>query len=189
MIVDEPLPFPEGKAAAEVLKAGENPGPGLKILGISAALGGLIKGRGGERHEDPRHRRRRWLLRQVPGYMGTNLSPAPCSASAGIVGLNIGIVVVSGSILSWHIAIPLYHACSSSTPTRRWRRTSPARVPRTSPARSGRPRSATGVGAMLIGGAWIAVLAAQLAAVGRTAVSAARGDPMRTSPRPSATCR
>ena len=32
MIVEEPLPFPEGKAAAEVLKAGENPGPGLKIL-------------------------------------------------------------------------------------------------------------------------------------------------------------
>ena len=27
-----------------------------------------------------------------------------------IVGLNIGIVVLSGSILSWHIAIPLYQA-------------------------------------------------------------------------------
>ena len=37
MIVENPLPFPEGKAAAEVLKAGENPGPGLKILGLSAA--------------------------------------------------------------------------------------------------------------------------------------------------------
>jgi putative OPT family oligopeptide transporter len=43
MIVEEPLPFPEGKAAAEVLKAGENPGPGLKILGISAFIGGLVK--------------------------------------------------------------------------------------------------------------------------------------------------
>src|SRR5690606_38792245 len=31
-IVEEPLPFPEGKAAAEVLKAGGNPGPGMKIL-------------------------------------------------------------------------------------------------------------------------------------------------------------
>ena len=31
MIVEDPLPFPEGKAAAEVLKAGDNPGPGLKI--------------------------------------------------------------------------------------------------------------------------------------------------------------
>ena len=32
MIVEEPLPFPEGKAAAEVLKAGENPGPGLAVV-------------------------------------------------------------------------------------------------------------------------------------------------------------
>src|SRR3954465_13094555 len=40
MIVDQPLPFPEGKAAAEVLKAGENPGAGMKILAISAGIGG-----------------------------------------------------------------------------------------------------------------------------------------------------
>ena len=42
MIVEQPLPFPEGKAAADVLKAGENPGPGLKILAVSAAIGGLV---------------------------------------------------------------------------------------------------------------------------------------------------
>ena len=34
MIVEQPLPFPEGKAAAEVLKAGENPAPGVKILAL-----------------------------------------------------------------------------------------------------------------------------------------------------------
>src|SRR3990170_2247595 len=43
MIVEDPLPFPEGKAAAEVLKAGENPGPGLKILAFSAAIGAVLK--------------------------------------------------------------------------------------------------------------------------------------------------
>src|SRR6478735_6231724 len=43
MIVENPLPFPEGKAAAEVLKAGENPGPGIRILGISAVIGALVK--------------------------------------------------------------------------------------------------------------------------------------------------
>ena len=43
MIVEDPLPFPEGKAAAEVLKAGENPGPGLKLLGFSAVIGALFK--------------------------------------------------------------------------------------------------------------------------------------------------
>ena len=110
MIVEEPLPFPEGKAAAEVLKAGDNPGPGMRILGISAGLGGLVKlmAESG--------------LRMIPDvasgatfigkyftFMATNLSPALLGVGY-IVGLNIGIVVVSGSILSWHIAIPLYHA-------------------------------------------------------------------------------
>ncbi len=37
------MPFPEGKAAAEVLKAGENPGPGLKILAVSGAIGAVVK--------------------------------------------------------------------------------------------------------------------------------------------------
>ena len=43
------------------------------------------------------------------GYMGTNISPALLGVGY-IVGLNIGIVVVSGSMLSFNIAIPLYHA-------------------------------------------------------------------------------
>ena len=41
--------------------------------------------------------------------MGTNLSPALLGVGY-IVGLNVGIVVVSGSILSFNIAIPIYHA-------------------------------------------------------------------------------
>src|SRR6478672_9335119 len=43
MIVENPLPFPEGKAAAEVLKAGANPGPGVKILAVSALIGAALK--------------------------------------------------------------------------------------------------------------------------------------------------
>ena len=43
------------------------------------------------------------------GYMGTNISPALLGVGY-IVGLNIGVVVVSGSLLSFNIAIPLYHA-------------------------------------------------------------------------------
>src|SRR5262245_61368429 len=43
MIVEDPLPFPEGKAAAEVLKAGENPGPGMKILGLAGGIGAVLK--------------------------------------------------------------------------------------------------------------------------------------------------
>src|SRR5512135_1253908 len=43
LIVDQDLAFPEGKAAAEVLKAGENPSQGIKILGGAALGGGIVK--------------------------------------------------------------------------------------------------------------------------------------------------
>ena len=109
MIVEEPLPFPEGKAAAEVLKAGENPGPGLKILAFSGAIGALLKlaAYSGMRLIPDTAAGAGFFGRYL-GYMGTNLSPALLGVGY-IVGLNIGIVVLSGSILSWHIAIPLYH--------------------------------------------------------------------------------
>ncbi len=110
MIVEDPLPFPEGKAAAEVLKAGENPGPGLKILALAGAIGALVKlaATSGLR-AIPDTAAGATFIGKYLGYLGTNLSPALLGVGY-IVGLNIGIVVVSGSILSWHIAIPLYHA-------------------------------------------------------------------------------
>src|SRR5262245_19387755 len=43
LIVDQGLAFPEGKAAAEVLKAGDNPTQGVRILAQSAIAGGLAK--------------------------------------------------------------------------------------------------------------------------------------------------
>ena len=77
MIVEDPLPFPEGKAAAEVLKAGENPGPGLKILGFSAALGGLIKAAAASGMRIiPDTAAGAGFFGKYLGYMGTNLSPA-----------------------------------------------------------------------------------------------------------------
>jgi putative OPT family oligopeptide transporter len=110
LIVEQKLAFPEGQAAAEVLKAGENPSQGLRILG-GAALGGaaakLAAGSG---------------LRLIPdaaasggflggylGFVGTNLSPA-LLAVGYVVGLNVGIVALAGAMLSWNIAIPIYVA-------------------------------------------------------------------------------
>src|SRR5688572_18748671 len=43
LIVEQKLAFPEGKAAAEVLKAGDDPKQGVKLLALSAGLGGLAK--------------------------------------------------------------------------------------------------------------------------------------------------
>lgn len=110
MIVEEPLAFPEGKAAAEVLKAGENPGPGLKILGLASAVGAIVKlaAESGLRMI-PDNATGAGFFGKFLGYMGTGLSPALLGVGY-IVGLNVGIVVVSGSILSYNIAIPIYYA-------------------------------------------------------------------------------
>jgi putative OPT family oligopeptide transporter len=157
MIIEEPLPFPEGKAAAEVLKAGANPGPGVKILAIAASIGAVLKlaAESGFRVIADNASGAAFFGKYL-GYMGTNLSPALLGVGY-IVGLNIGIVVVSGSILSYNIAIPIYHAlfldhdpglaaaiaadCSDAVA-----------------CIAGRIRGAQirylGVGAMLIGGIW-----------------------------------
>jgi putative OPT family oligopeptide transporter len=156
MIVEDPLPFPEGKAAAEVLKAGENPGPGVKILGIAAAIGALIKlaAESGMRMI-PDNAIGGGFIGKYLGYMGTNLSPALLGVGY-IIGLNVGIVVVSGSILSFNIAIPIYYAFFLNT--------DPALAAKVAGAGgdavaiAGMIWSAKirylGVGAMLIGGVW-----------------------------------
>ena len=154
MIVDQGLAFPEGKAAAEVLKAGDNPGPGVKILAFAGALGafGKIAAASGLRLI-PDTAAASGFIGKYLGYFGTNLSPALLGVGY-IVGLNIGIVVVAGSILSWNIAIPLYQAFLLDT--------DPALAARVAGHASedvaGMIWSAQirylGVGAMLIGGVW-----------------------------------
>ena len=154
MIVDNPLPFPEGKAAAEVLKAGENPGPGLRLLGIAAALGALVKlaAESGLRII-PDNATVAGFLGKYLGYMGTNLSPALLGVGY-IIGLNIGIVVLLGSVLSYNIAIPLYHALAPSLdPALAAQLTGLAAADAASLIRAEKIRF-LGVGAMLVGGMW-----------------------------------
>jgi putative OPT family oligopeptide transporter len=108
LIVDQQLAFPEGKAAAEVLKAGENPASGIRVLAAASGLGGLGKviAASGLRLVPDTAAFGSYVGNAV-AYVGTNLSPALLGVGY-IVGLNIGIVVLAGSILSWNIAIPIY---------------------------------------------------------------------------------
>ncbi len=154
MIVEEPLPFPEGKAAAEVLKAGENPGPGLKILAFSATLGGLIKAAAASGMRlIPDSATGAGFFGKYLGYMGTNLSPALLGVGY-IVGLNIGIVVVSGSILSWNIAIPIYHMFFMNSDPVLAQSVANAGAADIAGAIWSTKIRYLGVGAMLIGGVW-----------------------------------
>jgi putative OPT family oligopeptide transporter len=110
LIVDQQLAFPEGKAAAEVLRAGENPRQGIRVLGGAALGGGIMKLAAASG------------LRIIPDaaalagyagkaliYLGTDLSPALLGVGY-ILGLNVGIVVVAGGFISWDIVIPIYRA-------------------------------------------------------------------------------
>ena len=110
MIVEQNLAFPEGKAAAEVLKAGEGGGAGVKILAGSGLLGGFGKlaAASGLRLIPDSAAAAAWVGKGI-AYVGTNLSPDLLGVGY-IVGLNIGIVIVTGGVIAWHIAIPLYSA-------------------------------------------------------------------------------
>lgn len=110
LIVDQGLAFPEGKAAAEVLKTGENPAAGVKILGVAALGGGFAKlaAASGLRLFPDVASVSGWMGKWL-GYYGTNLSPALLGVGY-IVGLNVGILVLIGGMISWNVAIPVYAA-------------------------------------------------------------------------------
>lgn len=108
LIVEQQLPFPEGKAAAEVLRTGENPSQGVKVLAGGGLIGGLVKlasGSGLQLIPDTAHLAGR--VGKTVLYAGTNLSPAMLGVGY-ILGLNVGIVIVAGSLISWNIVIPIY---------------------------------------------------------------------------------
>jgi len=108
LIVEQELAFPEGKAAAEVLRTGENPGAGIKILAGAASIGGLMKlaATSGLRFIPDTASTSAWFGKTL-GYFGTNLSPALFGVGY-IVGLNIGVVMLAGGVIAWNVAIPIY---------------------------------------------------------------------------------
>jgi putative OPT family oligopeptide transporter len=162
LIVDQQMTFPEGKAAAEVLKAGENPAEGIKVLGLASiggAIGKLFTASGFRFIPDSSLAS--GFVGKYLGYMGTNLSPALLGVGY-IVGLNIGVVVVSGSLLSFNIAIPIYHAyfladnpALAATIAETCKNLSGAECAEASAQiLRGAQIRYLGVGAMLVGGLW-----------------------------------
>ncbi len=109
-VVEQKMAFPEGKAAAEILRTGENPALGAKLLASSAALGGILKlaAASGLRLIPDTAAAATYAGKSI-AYVGTNLSPALLGVGY-IVGFNIGAVVLLGGILSWNVAIPVYGA-------------------------------------------------------------------------------
>ncbi|HLS81679.1 MAG TPA: oligopeptide transporter, OPT family [Steroidobacter sp.] len=154
LIVDQQLAFPEGKAAAEVLKAGENPGQGVKVLAGAAGLGGLGKllAASGLRIVPDAAAHASYVGQSI-AYLGVNLSPALLGVGY-IVGLNIGAVVVGGGIISWNIAIPIYSAFFLDGNPELATRLAQLSAEDAAGAIWSSQIRYLGVGAMLIGGVW-----------------------------------
>ena len=112
LILKAKLRFPEGVATAAVLKTGHETDAkkskeSLKMIAFSALLGGFVKlgelafsiwssALGGA-----------VAIKGAIFGMGASLSPSLISVGY-IVGRNIGILVFSGGVISWVVAIPIY---------------------------------------------------------------------------------
>jgi putative OPT family oligopeptide transporter len=109
LIVDQKLRFPEGVATAEVLKVSADPGSGLRALGLAAAAGAAFKvALSGLKLSPEAFTASGYLGGRAIGFFGFSLSPA-LLAVGYIVGLNIGLLMLSGGALSWWVFIPLYN--------------------------------------------------------------------------------
>ena len=109
-IEDLNLPYPEGVAAAEVLKAMEKGGRGIYYILMAAGIGGAMKFASGSGLSVFKDR-----IEGVVGYKklrlfgGVNVSPALLGVGY-IIGFKIALIVFSGGVLGWVIAIPIIGA-------------------------------------------------------------------------------
>jgi putative OPT family oligopeptide transporter len=157
LIIEQNLTFPEGKCAAEVLKAGADPKHGVNLLAGSAALGGVAKllAESGARLIPDSVGAAAYVGKAI-AYTGTSLSPALLGVGY-IVGLNIGIVVVGGGLIAWNLAIPIYSAVFLDGNAELARQVAGASAADAAGAVWSTQIRYLGVGAMLIGGLWTLV--------------------------------
>lgn len=110
LIIEQKLKFPEGVAAAEVLKVGANPGIGARVLGLASVVGGLFKlitsGFGALPES--------FVVKSFVGERGIaffsyGFSPALLGVGY-IVGLNVAVLIAAGGLFSWWLAIPIYNS-------------------------------------------------------------------------------
>jgi len=110
LIIEQKLKFPEGVAAAEVLKVGANPRAGAKYLAMAAAVGGAFKlVTSGLRWLPETFTAQGFIGRRGIAFFGYGFSPA-LLAVGYIVGLNVAILIAAGGLFSWWVAIPLYNS-------------------------------------------------------------------------------
>ncbi len=102
---DAELPYPEGRACAEVLRATDKASSGGRWIFIGLALGALIKLTLSQFHVLPEEPA--WKLSALPNAV-IALKVAPALLAVGyIVGFRAASVMVSGALISALVLIPL----------------------------------------------------------------------------------
>ncbi|AFH42898.1 oligopeptide transporter, OPT family [Fervidicoccus fontis] len=104
-IKEEKLPFPEGKAGAEVLIVGDKGGASTKPLLTGGIIGGIFKFLEGIGLW-PGTVEAATKLGSSLFYFGSDLSTA-LAAIGYIVGINVAVLIFLGGILGWIILIPI----------------------------------------------------------------------------------
>jgi putative OPT family oligopeptide transporter len=182
LIVEQNLKFPEGVAAAEVLKAGDNPAQGVKLLGLAALGGGLAKlAAGSGLRVMPDTAAASGFFGKWLAYFGTNLSPALLGVGY-IVGLNIGALALIGGMISWSVAIPVYAAWFLQDNLPLAQQLAGADAETMANAIWSAQVRYLGVGAMLVGGVWALVsIRSSLASGIRSGLEATRAGAARAT--------
>jgi putative OPT family oligopeptide transporter len=109
LILEQNLKFPEGVAAAEVLKVGANPGVGAKYLGVAGVVAGLFKLiTSGFGLLPDTFMVSRFVGERGIAFFSYSFSPALLGVGY-IVGLNVAILIVVGGAFSWWLSVPLYN--------------------------------------------------------------------------------
>jgi putative OPT family oligopeptide transporter len=110
LIIEQKLKFPEGVAAAEVLKVGANPGVGAKFLAKAGIIGGVFKLiTSGLALLPETFVAKTFVGERGIAFFSYGFSPALLGVGY-IVGLNVALLIAAGGLFSWWLAIPLYNS-------------------------------------------------------------------------------
>ena len=110
LIIEQKLLFPEGVAAAEVLKVGADPGIGAKYLSAAAIAAGAFKlVTSGLRLLPETFTVKGFVGERGIAFFGYSFSPALLGVGY-IVGLNVAVLIAAGGLFSWWLAIPIYNS-------------------------------------------------------------------------------
>ena len=108
IVEDEELIYPEGVACAQVLEAGESGGSPMRTI-LSALGGGLLfKSLVGLVAVFRGTAEAAWRVAGTVLYGGTDVSVALLGVGV-IVGVEIGIAALAGSVIAWLFAIPIFY--------------------------------------------------------------------------------